>query len=256
VKWIALPQNVYWIYILIPSEICFVLYYLPLILSIILNSLRKFVKQNKFNKFNFNENTKELDVIRPRGNSTVQSNKPASTTIITELDDESTLGSISGGGTSFQKSNLNPISTFFILINLIILFICVSITILIIPAKLDNLIKFNWYVVFGPLWVIFIILILSPSSLIIFEILIDKEEDKTNILLGLLPAGIFLPGFISLILIVISLDQLIPAFPITVGFVGLAFMESMLGCIFALISLASYLGNLRKYTKKSTLEIE
>jgi hypothetical protein len=255
VKWIALPQNVYWIYMMIPSEICFILYYLPLIISIIVNSIIKFWKQNKFNKFNFNENTKELDDIRPRGNSVGPSIKPpASTTIITELDDESTLGSISAGGTSFQRTNLNPISTFFILINLIILYICVCITILIIPAKLDNLIKFNWYVVFGPLWIIFIILILSPSSLIIFEILIDKEEDKTNILLGLLPAGIFLPGFISLILIVISLDQLIPAFPITVGFVGLAFMESMLGCIFALISLASYLGNLRKYTKKTTLE--
>ena len=84
----------------------------------------------------------------------------------------------------------------------------------------------------------------------------DKQEDKSNLLLGFIPIGIFLPGMISLFLIVISLDQIIPAFPVTIGCVGLAFMESMLGCIAILISFANYLSNIRKYQRRKLIELE
>eukprot|EP01080_Neovahlkampfia_damariscottae_P010633 gene10633-3256_t len=262
-KWIGLPTRVYWVYMSIPSEVLFLIYYFPMICGIIFNAVKKFLKEQKIRGFKFKENQRELDDIGPPSQNQIRKNsnstyKPASNTIITELDDESTLGSISNGDIQQKRkfSSLNPFATIFILGNLVVLFICVALSIMVIPAKMDNLIPFNWVWVFIPLWIIFFILIISPSGFIIFEILLDKQEDKSNILLGFIPIGIFLPGLISLILIVISLDELIPGFPVTIGCVGLAFMESMLGCIVILISFANYLSTVRKYQRRKSIELD
>lgn len=210
-KWILLPDSS-WLITAIPCVVVFVAYYLPVLVTILVQWLKK-MRQKHQEKGSVTDEM-SLDQIEEPGSSV--------TDVMRREDTEgSTFGFI------------------FFYTLCVIFFLCCTITMILIPTKMDNLIKVKWGVTFTPIWINFIILMFCVPSWCAWEMCTDTEPDSKRMsLLSLVPCFATIPGVLAFVFMVLALDGEMN-FPFTVGCVMLAFWEILIGIGYTMVSMAS-----------------